>query len=163
MKNRTTWYVVGAGALVALLLFSGSFKSRLLKKLAAFIAQVESFSSKAYWDVSRWSWGYGTAAPSSTAVTTRENAFDEMIDYLMGDYSILVKKVTRSLTVNQWVALLSFSYNLGTDDALNLVPLINAGDDAALKVKWLKYVYAGGVVNSNLVDRRNLEWDLWSG
>lgn len=160
MKIRTG-YIIAGGALVALVLWSGSFKTRLLNRLAAFIAQVESFSSKAYWDVSRWSWGYGTAAPSSTAVTTRENAFSEMIAYLMDDYGTLSRKVTRSLTVNKWVALLSFSYNLGVDDALDLVPLINSGDDVALKAKWLRYIYAGGVVNSNLVTRRGLEWDLW--
>lgn len=155
-------YIIGGGALVALVvLWSGSFKTRLLNKLATFIEQVETFSAKAYWDVSRYSWGYGTAAPSATAVTTRANAFNEMVDYLMGDYDTLKDQVTRSLSVNKWVALLSFSYNLGVGDAENLVPLINAGDDVALKAKWLKYIYAGGVVNSNLVTRRNLEWDLW--
>lgn len=156
-----TGYIIGGSVLVALLLWSGSFKTRLLNKLAAFIAQVETFSAKAYWDVTRYSWGYGTAAPSATAVTTRQNAFQEMVDYLMSDYDTLKGKVTRSLSVNKWVALLSFSYNLGVDDALNLVPLINSGDDVALKAKWLKYIYAGGVVNSNLITRRNQEWDLW--
>lgn len=150
---------VALGALIAL--GSGSFKSRLLDKLAEFIAKVEGFSSKAYWDVSRYSWGYGTAAPSATAVTTRSNAFAEMISYLMDDYDALSRNITRQLTVNQWVALLSFSYNLGVDDALNLVPVINSGDDVALRTKWVKYVYAGGVVNQTLVTRRNLEIDLW--
>ena len=152
--------VVG-GAVVALVLWAGSFKTRLLNKLAAFIAGVELFSAKAYWDVSRYSWGYGTAAPSATAVTTREHAFSEMIDYLMNDYDTLSNKITRRLNVNQWVALLSFSYNLLVDDALNLVPVINSGDDVALRTKWVKYVYAGGVVNQNLVTRRNKEIDLW--
>lgn len=162
MKVKPVHMVVGGAVVVALVVLgSGSFKQRLLDKLAEFIARVESFSAKAYWDVSRYSWGYGTAAPSATAVTTRANAFTEMINYLMDDYDTLSRKITRRLTVNQWVALLSFSYNLGVDDALNLVPVINSGDDVALRTKWVKYVYAGGVVNQNLVTRRNLEIDLW--
>jgi GH24 family phage-related lysozyme (muramidase) len=39
--------------------------------------------------------------------------------------------------------------------------VINSGDDSALRTKWVKYVYAGGVVNQNLVERRDKEINLW--
>lgn len=85
-----------------------------------------------------------------------------MIAYLMADYTTLSKRITRRLTVNQWAAYLSFSYNLGIGNALNLVTLINTGDFAALGVKWNQYVYADGVVNQTLVSRRRKEWALWN-
>lgn len=137
------------------------FKIRLINKLASFIPSVEGFRSTPYWDVTRYSWGYGTAAPGSTGTITREQAFADMLTHLLADYVKLSARITRVLTVNQWAALLSFSYNLGEGNAYNLVPLINAGDNTALKIKWAKYVYAGGVVNPDLVERRGKEWDLW--
>ncbi len=138
-----------------------SFQDRLLDKLASFIPSVESFSATPYWDVSRYSWGYGTAAPGPNGTITRAKAFQAMMGYLLSDYALLSKKVTRNLSVSQWAALLSFSYNLGTDDAIDLLPLINAGNDTQLKNEWNRYVYAGGAINSNLVSRRAKEWALW--
>lgn len=137
------------------------FKARLINALSTFIPSVEGFRSHPYWDISRYSWGYGTAAPGATGTITRDQAFADMLTYLLSDYEILKKRVTRQLTVKQWAALLSFSYNLGTDDALDMVSFINANDDSALSVQWMKYVHAGGVVNSTLVDRRKKELTWW--
>lgn len=85
-----------------------------------------------------------------------------MLTYLLADYAKLSTMISRTLTVNQWVALLSFSYNLGVGNAYNLVPLINDGNDAALQTKWALYVNAGGVVNPDLVARRQKEITLWN-
>lgn len=162
MKLKNEHFLLGGAVLIGVLVATaGSFKTRLLDKLATFIPSVEGFSSTPYWDQSRFSWGYGTAAPGATGTISREKAFSDMITYLMNDYATLGNKITRSLSVKQWAALLSFSYNLGIGNALNLVPIINAGDDDALHDKWIKYVYAGGVVNQDLVARRNKEFALW--
>lgn len=150
-----------AGVVLLGSVLGASFKDRLLDKLAQFIPSVEGFRSTPYWDVSRYSWGYGTAAPGATGTISREQAFSDMIAHLMSDYATLSSRITRSLNVNQWAALLSFSYNLGIGNALNLVSLINSGDIDALGDKWSRYVYAGGVVNSDLVDRRGKEWGLY--
>ena len=85
-----------------------------------------------------------------------------MVTYLLADYEILKKRITRVLSVKQWVAYLSFSYNLGTDDALDMVPYINAGNDSALSTQWMKYVHSGGQVNPELVERRKKELGLWN-
>lgn len=156
-------YIIGY-SLIAVVLYAtmSSFKNRLLDKLASFIPAVELFDPHPYWDERRWSWGYGTAAPGATGTITREQAFNDMIAYLLADYATLSKRITRPLNVNQWTAYLSFSYNLGIGNALNLVTLINAGDDTALGVKWNRYIYAGGDVNQNLVERRGKEWALWN-
>lgn len=162
MKVKTEYWIIGGALLLTAVIANvGYLKTRILNKLATFIPSVEGFSSKPYWDISRYSWGYGTAAPGSTGTITREQAFADMVTYLMNDYATLKNKVTRSLNFKQWAALLSFSYNLGIGNALNLVPVINAGDDDALHQKWIKYVYASGVVNPDLVARRNKEFALW--
>lgn len=164
MKNsiKPLHIAIGAaGAVVLLIALGGSFKDRLLNKLASFIPSVEGFEPHPYWDVKRYSWGYGTAAPGSTGTITREQAFQDMVTYLLNDYTSLKNKITRSLNVSQWAALLSFSYNLGIGNAYNLVSLINAGDDKALEKKWNQYVYANGVINQNLVERRKDEFSLW--
>ncbi len=157
-----TEYIVIGGGLLLLVAWNSMFKIRLINKLASFIPGVELFDPHPYWDEKRYSWGYGTAAPGSTGTITREQAFADMITYLLADYVKLSGRISRVLTVNQWVALLSFSYNLGVGNAYNLVSLINSGDDNALAAKWAKYVYASGVINNNLVQRRQKEINLWN-
>lgn len=150
------------GGVLLLFALGTTFRDRLLDKLASFIPSVEGFRSTPYWDVVRYSWGYGTAAPGATGTITREQAFQDMTTYLLNDYAALSSRVTRSLTVPQWAALLSFSYNEGIGNAYNLLANINSGNDAALAAQMRKYVYAGGVINDDLVDRREKEINLWN-
>jgi len=125
------------------------------------VPQFESFSAHPYWDEKRYSWGYGTPAPGATGTITREQALVEMRAHRRADYDYLRPLITRMLNAKQWAAYLSFAYNEGDGNADNLVDDINAGDDAVLEVHWKKYIYAGGVVKSYLIDRRNKEWQLW--
>jgi lysozyme len=155
-----TTHIVLLGV-AAFLLFGKSFQQKLLDKLATFIPSVEGFRSTPYWDVSRYSWGYGTAAPGATGTITRAQAFEDMIAYLLADYNTLRARITRSLSVNQWAALLSFSYNLGVGDGLKIVDTINSGDDTKLGTRWNSFINSGGSVNQDLVKRRAKEWDLW--
>lgn len=155
--------IVGGAALLLLVVAPAvDLKDRIVSVLAKFIPSVEGFKSTPYWDENRYSWGYGTRAPGASGTITREQAFNEMVAYLLSDYRYLSPKISRSLTVNQWAALLSFSYNLGNDDAVDLVPLINAGNTAALGYEWGRYVHSGGVRNPVLVARRQKEWALWN-
>lgn len=154
-------HIVIAGAAGLVLWSIMTFKTRLINKLAEFIPSVEGFEPHPYWDQSRYSWGYGTKAPGPTGTISRETAFADMLTYLLSDYEVLRPRITRTLTVNQWVALLSFSYNLGTDDAKDIAPIINSGDDSALHTEWMRYVHSGGIRNPVLVNRRNKEWGLW--
>lgn len=154
-------YLLLGGVLIVFAL-GKSFKDRLLNKLASFIPSVEGFQGTPYWDVSRYSWGYGTAAPGATGTITRDQAFKDMTAYLLNDYAALSARITRTLTVPQWTALLSFSYNLGIGNAYNLLNNINSGDDTALAAQWRKYVYANGEIDQRLVNRRDKEINLWS-
>jgi lysozyme len=160
LKIKTEYIIGGLVVIIGAMLYN--FKRRLTASLSLFIPQVEGFRSTPYWDESRYSWGYGTAAPGETGTIDRGTAFLAMLTYLFNDYESLSKKITRPLTVNQWTALLSFSYNLGIGDAYNLVPNINDGAFEALGVQWNEYIHAGGVVNDDLVARRAKEWALWN-
>jgi len=139
------------------------------KFLQPFLQTWESFSSKPYWDYQQWSWGYGTKVPGSSndpginpgGTITRDQAMQDMIRYVQNDYNYLAPMIKRSLKPNQWAAYLSFAYNTGKGNADNLITNINSGNDAALEFQWKKYIYAGGEINSNLIDRRKAEWQLW--
>lgn len=155
-------------AIGAVIIFAGkklvamSNKAAVIDAVKAFLPYREGFSATPYWDVSRWSWGYGTAAPGPDGSITRDAAMNALVDHVLNDYTRLYGAITRTLSANQWAALLSFSYNLGPGNALNLVPYINAGNYQELGIHWNKYIYAGGKVNQGLVERRALEWDLFT-
>lgn len=155
--KKETLYILGGVALLFLVM-----AKKWLDLAAQVVAVFETFSAHPYWDVRRWSWGYGTAAPGATGTITKEKARAEMKARLTADYNILRPMIRRDLNTAQWAALLSFSYNLGVHSADNLVPNINAYNDKALEIQWKKYVYSDGEVNPDLVVRRNREWKLWA-
>lgn len=158
------------GAAALLLLLPGIVNAATMTTMqdaldagAALIKQFEGFRSTPYWDVNRWSWGYGTRAPGSSGTITRDEATAELEAHSQDDYNVLAPQITRPLMVDQWAALLSFAYQEGTGNpgAGALVDDINADNDAVLETHWKKYIYAGGVVDPNIVARRNKEWGLW--
>lgn len=132
-----------------------------LNAARSFIPTEEGFRSTPYWDVKRWSWGYGTQAPGPTGTIDRDTATLEMMKHVTRDFERLQRQITNPLGNNQWAALLSFSYNLGVGNAEKLVPYINYGDYTGLGKQWQRYVYSDGVVNQDLVDRRRREWELF--
>jgi lysozyme len=167
-NQKTIW--IAAGAVLLLLFAPGLLRaattpsmSDILAAAAKLIAQFEGFSATPYWDVSRWSWGYGTAAPGSTGAISEADALAALQAHASADYATLQPQITRNLSLDQWAALLSFAYEEGSGNpgAGALVNDINAGNDSVLEQHWKEYVYAGGVVNSDIVTRRNSEWALW--
>lgn len=154
---------IAAGILVLLILTPSTVKASNIYQVAdLLIEQFEGFSATPYWDVTRYSWGYGTPAPSDgSGVITPAEAVLELQKYVLANYNELAPQLTRKLTKNQWAALSSFAYNEGDGAAQLLVPDINAGDDNVLETHWKKYIYANHVVNDTLVDRRNREWEVW--
>jgi len=134
--------------------------------LSVFLPEVEGFIPYPRWDYKQWSWGYGTAAgfdknkkPSGSI--TKKKALADALEHSKSDYTTLLPKITKSLTESQWAALLSFSYNEGVGNAENLISDINS-NSANLEHHFKRYIFAGGNVNSDLVDRRNKEWNLWN-
>ncbi len=157
MKNDN-WVLAGLGVL-AIVLLAG--QASILKLAAELVIKFEGFRSKPYWDVNRYSWGYGTRAPGSTGTISKARAFAELMETLVTDYNYLQPMISRKLAPAQWAALLSFSYNTGRGNADNLVTNINSGNDYLLGIQWNKYIYSDGKVNPVLVDRRAREWQTW--
>lgn len=153
----------GVGAAVILLFVRAARKTdkSFLEYAGIIIPNFESFRSHPYWDVSRYSWGYGTPAPGATGTISEAQARADMLDYVQKDYDYLSKLVFVELSPLQWAALLSFSYNLGRGNADNLVENINRQDWPALADQWGKYVYADGVRNETLVNRRARELEYF--
>jgi lysozyme len=167
-SQKTIW--IAAGAILLLLLAPGMLRAATVTTMqdalnagAQLIAQFEGFRATPYWDVSRYSWGYGTPAPEGGGTITPEQGMQDLIAHATDDYNALAPYIGRDLSIAQWSALLSFAYNEGHGNpgAGALIIDINAGDDGVLETHWKKYVYAGGVVNQDLVDRRNAEWNIW--
>jgi len=163
--NKTALVLVGTGFLILMLGLPGSAGAAAIYSVTDWlIPSFEGFRAHPYWDVSRWSWGYGTRAPGPDGTITPAKALIDMRAHSQADYAVLAPQITRPLSVNQWAALLSFAYEEGTGNpgAGALVDDINAGDDAALEIHFKKYVYAGGVVDPDIVARRNREWQVWA-
>lgn len=93
-----------------------------------FIKDWEGFSPKAFWDVSQWTVGYGTAGVKGQTMTP------EQADAAMRSHLALVDKAINqfasskglNLTQNQHDALASFSFNCGTAWMRNTGRLVSA-------------------------------------
>ncbi len=162
MKKSEKYWIIG-GIIAVLLILPNMARAAYYTITDWLIPQFEGFRATPYWDISRYSWGYGTQAPGPTGTITQGQALHDMRAKVDSDYNYLRPLIKRSLQPNQWAALLSFAYNLGDGNADNLVANINSGDDSALETQWKKYIYAGGVASDTLVDRRNAEWQVWTG
>jgi GH24 family phage-related lysozyme (muramidase) len=164
MDKKMFWWIAGSAA-VCLIIMSAGYVS-ILK---AFLVKWEGFSSTPYWDHKQWSWGYGTKVPGSVndqnkrpaGTISRTEAMRDLLDHSNRDYLYLKPFIRINFTSEQWAALLSFAYNLGTGNADNLVPNINNRDWIALGAQWKQYVYSSGQVNEALVRRRAAEWELF--
>jgi lysozyme len=165
-NNNTIWLIVAGLAALAFTTVKKTYTNTLKQFLVAW----EGFSAVPYWDVKQWSWGYGTKVPGSTnnaainpgGTISREDAMTAAMDHVNKDYLYLKPLLHVDLSPNQWAAYLSFAYNLGPGNADNLVTNINNQDWQALETQWKLYINAGGVPSSNLIARRNAEWELFS-
>jgi len=157
MKTEN-WVLAGLGVLAVILLAG---QASIFKLAANLVIRFEGFRSKPYWDVNRYSWGYGTRAPGPEGTISKAKAFADLMETLVTDYNYLEPMISRKLRPAQWAALLSFSYNTGKGNADNLINNINSGNDTILGIQWNKYIYADGVVNDTLIDRRAQEWQTW--
>jgi len=91
-------------------------KIQILDKAVELISSLEGFSSKPYWDVKRFSWGYGTIYDSSKEsynTISKEEAKKRMRIHIEDDYNKLVK--IAPYMANDWlsVPVLSKLYQYG--------------------------------------------------
>ena len=135
------------------------------------IEQFEGFRAQMYKDaVGLPTIGYGTLIQSQsqqylmTATITQAQATDLLKQHLPSIESAIDNMVEFELTQNQFDALVSFCYNLGTNSLLNstLLKKLNVDpSDETIRDEFMKWVHAGGKVLQGLVDRRTAEADLY--
>ena len=136
------------------------------------IKSFEGFYSKPYLDpIGIPTIGYGaTYYPNKKKVTMKDKPLTEkeasdLLKEMMVTYENDVKRlVKRELNQNQFDALVSFTYNLGSANLCKstLLKKINANPcDKTIKDEFLKWNKAGGKVLNGLTRRRNAEAELY--
>ena len=127
------------------------------------IKQFEGYRSHAYQDsVGVWTIGYGhTIGVKSGDVITEVQAEA----YLRSDLHKVenaINAVGLKMAQNQFDALVSLFFNVGTGYLKNFIPLLRADVNSLdIPAKIQKYVYAGGKVLQGLVNRRKAEAELY--
>jgi lysozyme len=95
---------------------------------------------------------------------TKQQAF-EMFKEIANRFAKRVDElVTSNINQNQFNALVSFAYNVGTGNfsSSTLLKKINKNpNDLTLKAEFLRWNKAGGKVLNGLTNRRNEEADLY--
>jgi lysozyme len=95
---------------------------------------------------------------------TKQQAFD-MFKEIANRFAKRVDElVTSNINQNQFNALVSFAYNVGTGNfsSSTLLKKVNKNpNDLTLKAEFLRWNKAGGKVLNGLTNRRNEEADLY--
>ena len=133
-----------------------------------FIKGKEGFRENAYWDVSRWSIGYGTPAKKGDKIS-QDDALTELENETAKIDKVLSKKITIDLPQESKTALTSFLYNLGLGifdkpSSQKLLKAINDKDKKEIEKQYLQFnkVRKNGklVANKVLTGRRKDELEL---
>ena len=115
--------------------------------------------------------GYGnTYYPNGKRVTLLDDPITK--DYAFEIFKVIADKfakrvdemTTKELTQNQFDALVSFAYNVGTGafaTSTLLKKVNNNPNDATIKNEFLKWTRAGGRRVQGLVNRRNKEATIY--
>jgi lysozyme len=169
-KNLIMWLTGGAIVLWLLSRYTETGKAivqQITDAGISMIATFEGFSSKAYNDPpgsDKWSIGYGHQIQPGeehllTDTITVEQGKQMLADDTAKAQSVVRSTITYPLTPEQFDALTSFVYNVGSGNFKSgTVPAkINAGDLTAAAATMRQYNKSGGVVNKTLVARRDRE------
>jgi len=128
---------------------------------------------KSYKDaVGVWTIGYGHTGKEHNDGSVKEGMTitpEEADDLLLYDIAGFAKAVRSLVKVNlnqdQFAALVSFAFNLGTGNlgSSTLLRLVNAGDLEGAAAQFGRWVYAGKTKLNGLVKRRAAERILFNG
>ncbi|WP_455466369.1 lysozyme [Bartonella sp. B39] len=137
----------------------------------ALIKQWEGLRLSAYQDaVGVWTIGYGHTNSAGkpfvhTGMTITEKQAEELLCQDLRQFENAVEQAVQvSLTDEQFAALVSFCYNVGTEAFCNstLLKKLNRGEYEAVPAELQKWIKAGGKSLQGLVHRRAAEAGLWA-
>lgn len=125
------------------------------------IKVLEGFHATPYWDNSQWTVGYGSRAESSSMTVTPEQAEQLLITQLQNSYEKDVnqfcRKIGKQPTQNQFDALVSFTYNLGSrwmNSSRVAVWLKNPTTEHELVDAMIQWCRSGSKLTYGLTQRR---------
>lgn len=111
-----------------------------------------------------WTIGWGHTGPEVTPgmVITREEA-DRLFDADTDRFEAAVERLAPVATDNQFAAMVSLAYNVGTGnfERSTLLRLHNAGDHAGAADQFVRWNRANGQVMRGLTRRRLAEAELY--
>ena len=113
-----------------------------------------------------WTIGYGHTKDVQEGDTWSESHADHMLEVEMEEYENYIHDlVTCPLSQNQFDALVSWVYNLGSSNlqASTLLKRLNAGDYPDVPNQIKRWNKAGGKVLEGLVRRRDAEASMFEG
>ena len=134
------------------------------------LKQWEGLKTKAYQDSNgEWTIGYGHTAkagglePVKGMVITKEDAESLLLKDLTQFEAAVENNVKVKLNDNQFAALVSFAFNVGTGafKSSTLLKKLNKGDFDAVPAELMKWVHTGNTKNQGLVNQRRAEGYLW--
>lgn len=138
------------------------------KKGLDLIKRFEGFRGKPYvCPAGKWTIGYGhtNGVTKDTTPVTEEDAETLLREDLMRVTKDINRAVPDTLTQNQFDAICSFCYNLGTGaflgSTLRKVIAANPKDYARIRAEFGRWVYAGKKKLAGLEKRRKAEADLY--
>ena len=110
--------------------------------------------------------GYGSTAGVQMGQTIPAERAEELLREDVRQFEAAVSRLVKvPLTQDQFDALTSFAFNLGTKalEKSTLLRLLNAGDYSGAAAQFDRWVYASGKKLSGLVKRRAAERALFEG
>lgn len=133
------------------------------------IKHFEGFSATVYLDVAGLQTiGYGHLLHDGEAEYYRLGIGHEVAEALLcedltGAETAVGRFIRQPLTQNQFDALVSFTFNLGSGALQHstLRRVINRGEDEAVGSQWMRFVWAGGRKVAGLMRRRAAELALY--
>ena len=114
-----------------------------------------------------WTIGWGNRFINGVEVTpdisiTLQEA-EDLFNRSLTEYESAVREVvTRTLSQNEFDALVSFCFNVGVSAFKTSLVAVKAQENRLDRDEMLRWKYSKGVVLNGLVNRRNKEYDLYS-
>lgn len=131
----------------------------------------EGLELRAYDDgIGVWTIGYGTIKyPNGVRVKKGDTCTEaQATEYMRNDLKTFIsdvnRLVTKKINQNQFDALVSFIYNLGTTNfaSSTLLKKLNSGDFTGAALEFRRWNKAGGKVMNGLTRRREAEANLFN-
>ena len=136
----------------------------------ALIKEFEGFAAKPFYDYTQYSVGYGTACkpgdyPNGITKAQADQLLRAEIEKIEDHLNRFAEKYSLNWSQQQYDALVSFTYNLGTNWMNSASTFRSAVTDDARDNDFIfamtMWCNAGGVINKGLVQRRLAEANLY--